>query len=233
MKILGISASPRDKQTSGTYLLVKTVLESSGIDYDLISLRGKKIQGCIACLGCVEDNVCVLKDDMAPLREKIVQADAYVIGAPNYYTGINAELHALLERFYQFRHREGDTLWGKLAIAVGVGGSTGQACCDDIEKFMAYNFIETVNKISAQGTSSCFSCGYGETCKVGLPTMLWGPGTKITEEMIPSVEKQPNLIREAKKAGQMLAKRLTDNHDRVAVTQKMQQVMMEKFKETT
>ena len=67
MKILGISGSPRKEDQSGTYTLVKTVLENSGCDYELISLRGKRIAGCIACLGCVKDNVCKVDDDMAAL----------------------------------------------------------------------------------------------------------------------------------------------------------------------
>jgi multimeric flavodoxin WrbA len=233
MKILGISGSSRPPEVSGVYRLVEAVLNASGNEYELISLRGKTIGGCIACMGCVADNVCKVRDDMEPLREKIAQADAYVIGAPNYYTGANALTHALLERLYQFRHQEGDTLWGKLAVAVGVGGTSGQCCCADIERFMAYNFIETIAKISGQGAASCYTCGYGETCKVGVPAMLYGPGTKITEDMIPDVTRQPEVIAAAERAGKLLAQRLSDGHDRSQVTRKMQAIMMEKFKSST
>ena len=83
MKILGISGSSRREDISGIYKLVRAVLEASGCDYDLVSLKGKKIVGCIACLGCVKDNVCKVNDDMADLRDRIVAADAFVIGAPN------------------------------------------------------------------------------------------------------------------------------------------------------
>jgi multimeric flavodoxin WrbA len=233
MKILGISGSSRTTEASGVYKLVKIVLEATGQDYELISLRGKKIGGCIACLGCVKDNVCKVKDDMADLRDKIVEADAYVIGAPNYYSRINALTSAFLERLYQFRHQTGNTLWGKLVVAVGVGGSSGQACCDDIERFMDYKFIETIAKVSGQGAASCFSCGYGETCKVGVPVMMHGEGVKITEDMIPDVTKQPELIAAAKKAGELLGQRLSNDHDRSKVTEKMQKIMMEKFKSST
>jgi multimeric flavodoxin WrbA len=229
MKILGISGSCRDEKTSNCYRLVRKVLESTGKKYELISLRSKVIRGCIACLGCVEDNVCVIKDDLTSLRDKIVEADAYVIGAPNYYSGINATTAALLERWFQFRHRTGDLLWGKLAIAVGVGGVNGFVVTDRIEQFMGYNFIETVAKVSGQGTASCFSCGYGETCKVGVPYMLYGEGVKITEDMITDVSKQPEVLKAAEQAGQELAKRLA-SHNRNDVTRKMQKIMMEHFK---
>ena len=70
MKILGISGSARDPETSGVYKVVKTVLDATGCDYELISLRGKKICGCIACLGCVKDNECKVQDDMTALRDR-------------------------------------------------------------------------------------------------------------------------------------------------------------------
>ena len=226
MKILGISGSPRDEKTSNCYRLVKMVLDSTGMEYELISLRGKVIRGCVACLGCVEDNVCVVKDDLLPLRDKIVEADAYVIGAPNYYSGMNATTAALLERWFQFRHQAGDLLWGKLAVVVGVGGTNGSAVTDGLERLMGYNFIETIAKVNGQGTASCFSCGYGQNCKVGIPYMLYGEGVKITEDMVPDISKQPQVLKSAEEAGRDLATRLT-SYNKNDVTIKMQKIMME------
>ncbi len=230
MKVLGISGSPRKEKQSGVHKLVETVLEATNLEYDLVSLRKMNISGCIACLGCVKDNVCKVEDDLQPLREKIVEADAFVIGAPNYYSGLNATTHALLERWFQFRHQEGDLLWGKLGVAVGVGGTEGHYPADDIEKFFFYNFMETVSKVSGQGAASCFSCGHGETCKVGIPYFLHGEGVKITEQIIPDVTKQPEVILAAEEAGKLLGSRLSEGHDRAQVTQKMQALMMEKFR---
>lgn len=230
MKILGISGSPRKSEVSGCYKLVQTVLDNTGLDYELISLKGKKISGCIACLGCVADNICKVEDDLAPLREKIVAADAYVIGAPNYYSTLNAVTHALLERWFQFRHQEGNLLWGKLAVAIGVGGTSGAFPAADLEKFFLYNFIETVAQVTGQGAASCYSCGYGETCQVGIPYFLYGAGVKITPEIIPDVARQPEVMQAAAEAGRLLGERLRQGHDRQQVTMKMQQKMMELFK---
>jgi len=232
MKILGISGSPRDERRSGTYRLVETVLQHTGYDYELVSLRGKVIAGCTACLGCAKDNICKVNDDLGPLRAKIVEADAFVIGAPNYYGTLNAATHAFLERWFQFRHQEGSALWGKLAVAVGVGGTSGLAVPWDMEKFFLYNFIEPVAKVDGQGAASCFSCGYGESCKVGIPSMLFGPGTPYTEEMIPDVAKQPQTLQVAAEAGRYLGERLRKGHDRQAVTQAMQARLMAMFQET-
>ncbi|WDP91691.1 MAG: flavodoxin family protein [Desulfobacter sp.] len=232
MKILGISGSPRKPGASGVMKLVETVLENTGCEYELVSLRNKQIAGCIACLGCVKDNVCKVKDDLTPLREKIVEADAFVIGAPNYYSTLNALTHAFLERWFQFRHQTGRTLWGKLAVAVGVGGTGGAAPADQLEKFFMYNFIETVAKVQGQGAASCYTCGFGETCQVGIPNMIHGPGVKITDNIIPDVEKQADVMAAAAEAGQLLGKRLGEGHDRTKVAQAVQDKMMAMFGQT-
>ncbi len=206
MKVLGIAGSPRAGST--TEQLVKEVLSTVECETEFISLAGKNIRPCIACLGCVEDNVCVLKDDLAELRESIVQADAYVIGAANYFSMLNGLAHCFLERWYQFRHREGKSVAGKLGVAVGVSGGDSAAPAENIKTFFQYNQIECVDTVTAQGPACCFVCGYGEECKVGAIHMFYGAGTKITPEMIPDLSKQPEQIAAAHAAGKKLSDRL-------------------------
>jgi multimeric flavodoxin WrbA len=206
MKVLGISGSPRKDQT--TDQLVKEVLAGIGLETEFISLAGKRIGPCIACLGCVQDNICKVEDDMQELRQKIVEADAYVIGGANYFSMINGLTHCFLERFYQFRHREGKAVAGKLGVAVGIGGSSGDQVVENIKTFFQYNQIECIGTVSAQGPASCFVCGYGETCKVGAIQMFFGPGTKITPEITPSLTRQPTKLEDAKALGNLVRKRL-------------------------
>jgi multimeric flavodoxin WrbA len=206
MKVLGISGSPR--MDHSTDRLVKEVLSTVGVETEFVSLAGKTIGPCIACLGCVKDNVCKVRDDMQELRQKIVDADAYVIGAANYYSMLNGLSHCFLERFYQFRHREGKAISGKLAVAVGIGGSSGDLVVENIKTFLQYNQIECIGTVSAQGPASCFTCGFGEDCKTGAIHMFFGAGTKITPEMIPDLSKQPETLEEARALGQTLGERL-------------------------
>ncbi|MCD6532675.1 MAG: flavodoxin family protein [Deltaproteobacteria bacterium] len=206
MKVLGISGSPR--KGYNTDRMVKEVLSTITVETEFVSLAGKKIGPCISCLGCIEDNICKVKDDMQGLRQKIIEADAYVIGAPNYYSMINGLSHCFLERFYQFRHQEGKGISGKLGVAVGIGGRNGDPVVDNIKTFFQYNQIDCVGSVSAQGVANCFICGYGETCKVGAVHMFFGPGTKITEETTPSLDKQPEKIEEARELGRKLDARL-------------------------
>lgn len=206
MKVLGISGSPR--RNHSTDRLVQEVLSTVDCDKEFVSLAGQSIGACVACLGCVRNNTCVIKDDMQALRAKIVEADAYVIGGANYYSMLNSLTHCFLERFYQFRHQEGKDVAGKLGVAVGVGGSTGDLAVEQIKTMMQYHQIECIGAVSAQGAASCFSCGFGEDCKVGAIHMFFGPGTKITPELIPDLSKQPDKLEQARTLGHKLSARL-------------------------
>ena len=85
---------------------------------------------------------------------------------------------------------------------------------------MLYNFVETVAKVSGQGAASCYTCGHGETCKVGIPNLLHGEEVKITDKII---------LAAAVNAGKLLGERLRQGHDRMEVIQRMQEKMMAMF----
>jgi multimeric flavodoxin WrbA len=208
VKVLGIGGSPRKSST--TDQLVQEVLAGvEGCETEFVSLSGKQIGPCRACLACVETNVCAVKDDMQPLRQKIVDADAYVIGGANFFNNLNGLTHCFMERWYQFRHRESKIVAGKLGVAVGVaGGGDRKPVVDVIRTFFQYNQIDCVGTVDAQGPACCFVCGYGEECKVGAIHRFFGPGTKITEEFTPSLAKQPEAISAARQLGKQLGERL-------------------------
>ncbi|MGR3175226.1 MAG: flavodoxin family protein [Candidatus Scalindua sp.] len=224
MKILGISGSPRKSHT--TEGLVKAILDATGLETELVSLHDKVINGCICCLGCVEDNVCKVRDDYIPLMHKVLNADAIVIGAPNYFGRLNALTHAFLERFYCFRHDKdglgGMKLSGKIGAIASVGGGGEwempgrdkkmyEIAGEDIKGFFDYNEIECVGTVEAQGAVPCFSCGYGEVCSVSGVKAFFGQDAKISPEIIPCLDKQPEVINKAKSLGKALRERLQVN----------------------
>jgi len=53
-----------------------------------------------------------------------------------------------------------------------------------------------------------------------------------TEDMIPRVTKQPEVMEAAAAAGKQLGERLRNGHDRKAVAQKMQRTLMQMFAES-
>ncbi|MFA6190296.1 MAG: flavodoxin family protein [Candidatus Staskawiczbacteria bacterium] len=95
MKIVGISGSPRKKNTN--YML-ETVLDATGFDYDLILLKDKKIKPCNACGGCYKSHKCIVKDDMQKIYNKILDADILVLGSPTYFDNVSAIMKSFMDR---------------------------------------------------------------------------------------------------------------------------------------
>lgn len=205
--ILGISASGRkDGITSKT---VKEILAASELPYEYISLAGKKINGCSGLTGCAKNNRCVPQDDWNAIGELMLQADAIVFGAPNYYGSINALGHACLERTYCFRHNDVFSLRGKIGVSVCTTNDENNSVRSYIEKMMISNKMQLFGNVYAQSFSQCYTCGYGHKCYAGSVVEKHGVLKKIEEQHLPPCyEAQEETRRVAISAGQMLAKHL-------------------------
>lgn len=171
--ILGISGSGRtDGIISQT---VQKILVESKMEYEYISLSGKTIQGCIGCLRCTGDNICKLKDDFAPIAEKMKKADAIILGAPCYYDFVNAKTHALIERTaYSFHHNSKYILLKKPCITVSTRWVRDKKNMpgDPTKDYMQWAFIfanrmESIGHVTAHGYGCCYTCGYGHNCAAG------------------------------------------------------------------
>jgi len=189
--ILGISASGRssvrnecDTLTKGvTEEMVKYVLRNTGESFEYISLNGKKILGCQGCLKCASDNVCVLEDDWAEIRDKIFEAEALVFGAPVYYGQINSIGHAFLERTFSLRHRETFKLTGKPNVIITAGTDQPNPAEDYIKMMFRGNYMTPpIGSLRVRGVSQCLTCGYGQTCAAGSVVGLYGYLDEIKDE---------------------------------------------------
>ena len=216
--ILGISASGRQsvRDESGRLLkgvndhLVKYVLEKTGEEYEYVSLAGKKISGCQACLACAKDNICVIDDDWAEIRDKMFEADAVVFGAPNYYGTINAHGHAFLERTFSLRHRERFPLAGKLNAIVASGRVDDNPAEKFIRQMFRSNYMaEPVGVIHVSGIAQCYTCGFGEKCAAGAVVGKHGFLDEIQPWMIPQI--QPDVYKKADILAQRLGSVVRNN----------------------
>ena len=166
--ILGISASGRKNRM--VHQTVFAIAQAVGQKYEVISLAGKRINGCIGCTQCAKDNICKIKDDWNEIGEKMAQADVIIFGAPNYYGTINALGHACLERTFSFRHREAFILKGKIGISVSTSSdpsSENDAVKAMIQRFMQSNQMEILGHVTAEAYSQCYTCGFGRDCSAG------------------------------------------------------------------
>jgi multimeric flavodoxin WrbA len=131
MKVVAINGSPR--KGGNTEILLKKVLEtlsSAGWETEFIQLGGRKIRGCVACYRCfnAKDARCTVDTDLFnQCFEKMLAADAIILGTPTYFTDVSAEMKALLDRAGFVSVANGGLLRGKIGaavVAVRRGGGT-------------------------------------------------------------------------------------------------------------
>jgi len=125
VKVVGISGSPR--AGGNTEILVAEALEgarSKGAEVELIVLSGKEIKGCVAHPTCGQSGKCLINDDMQLIYEKLLSADAIIIGTPVYFGGMTSQTKAFLDRTYLLS-KMGKKLEGKVGGVIAVGGRAG------------------------------------------------------------------------------------------------------------
>ena len=104
MKVLAICGSFRDE--SNTNKLVKKIAESSGCDCELIYLGKLEIKPCTGCASCMmNEGRCAIDDDMQGLYDKLINADAIIVGSPTYYMDVSAAVKSLIDRSLALNYR--------------------------------------------------------------------------------------------------------------------------------
>jgi multimeric flavodoxin WrbA len=103
MKVAIFNGSPRKE--GNTAAILKGVAKSfmdNGSQVDYFDLFDMSFKDCSACMGCKKGEECVQKDALSPALQKILKADAIVIGSPIYFSAETATTKALIDRFYSF-----------------------------------------------------------------------------------------------------------------------------------
>jgi multimeric flavodoxin WrbA len=127
MKVIGINASPRGKD-SNTLKLTNAVLagaKEEGAETELIDLYTLRIEYCTACGTCYATGECTLLDDFSDLFDRIMNADGIVLGTPNYIDSVPAPMKALFDRMADAIHCQ--MLTGKFGCSVCTAGGAGEA----------------------------------------------------------------------------------------------------------
>ena len=104
MKILAFNGSPRLKANTAT-MLDNAICgaRENGAEVELFNLYKIQFSGCISCFSCKRLDqerpiVCVVKDDLEPVLEKLSEFDAILIATPVYFGSESAATRALIER---------------------------------------------------------------------------------------------------------------------------------------
>jgi multimeric flavodoxin WrbA len=211
MKVLGVSGSPI--KNSNTDRALKAVLDATGCETDFVKLINHTVAPCRACLGCVETNQCVVKDDGVVLTEKAKQADALVIAGFTPYSTLDARTKAFIERLYPLRHTHG--------FMAGKPGGAVITCCvpEDneilppacqmgihaIQFYMMEEGMNFVGSVKVHGNVPCVKCGHGDECKMTGIKMLYGPDATVDSVGIETFEQQPEAMEAAAELGRKIA----------------------------
>ncbi|MBE6765078.1 MAG: flavodoxin family protein [Ruminococcaceae bacterium] len=98
-KVLILSGSPRKGGNSD--ILCDEFAKGArkaGHTVEKIRVAEKNIGYCRACYACRDTGVCAIKDDMADVMQKIIDADVLVLASPVYFYSIDAQLKTLIDR---------------------------------------------------------------------------------------------------------------------------------------
>jgi multimeric flavodoxin WrbA len=159
MRVVAFNGSPRrDGNTAALLRIALEELEAAGHRTELVQLGGLHLRGCRACYGCVarEDGRCAVQDDeLNGLVEKLLDADAVLIGTPTYFADVSTEVKAFIDRAGLVTRVNGNLLRRKLGaavVAVRRGGS--------IHAFDTINHFFLISEMIVVG-SSYWNLGIG------------------------------------------------------------------------
>lgn len=137
MKALLINGSPHAKGCTYTALSeLKRTLESEGIETELIHVGNQDVRGCIACGQCRKLGKCVFDDVVNEVASKLAEADAFVIGAPVYYSSPAGGAISFMDRLFFSTFNIDKTMKvGAAVVTCRRGGNT--ASFDVLNKYFS------------------------------------------------------------------------------------------------
>ena len=103
-KMILLNASPRkNKNTAQMLESVMKGAQEAGAECELIHLVGLNFKGCMSCFACKRkgntcNGLCAYKDELRPVLEKILAADAFVMGSPIYWSYPTGMFRNVIER---------------------------------------------------------------------------------------------------------------------------------------
>ncbi|MDO5295186.1 MAG: flavodoxin family protein [bacterium] len=166
-KVVAINASPR--LNWNTDILVQEAAkgaEEAGAAVEKFNLyRLDKFSGCISCFGCKlpkNQGKCVCKDGLTPVLDSIRQADALIIGTPNYLGDVSAACRAFYERliFQGLTYCKNPAFYpaAKIPVLFIMTSNMPQ------EDYAKYGYAQTIVRYkttldSAIGPTEVFVCG--------------------------------------------------------------------------
>ena len=126
-KTLLISGSPKpDGNTAQLMGECAKVIQEQGVEAEVISFAGMKIESCTACGKCSETGKCDIQDGLNEIIEKVRSAQGLIVGSPVYFGTARGDVMAALQRIGYVSRKSDQFLSGKVGGAVAVARRGGQ-----------------------------------------------------------------------------------------------------------
>jgi len=126
MKILGLIGSYR--KLGNTEVLVKEALmeaQQRGAEVSVLRLTDLRIDPCKGCMACAfKQEDCLIPDGWRTFRDKLLESDAVILGAPTYLLGPAGIIKMITDRNIAFQSRAIEHA-GKPGAIIGVSGVLG------------------------------------------------------------------------------------------------------------
>ena len=159
MKVIAFNGSARkDGNTATMVRWVFEELEKEGIETELYQMKGKKINGCIACFKCMQnlDQRCSVDNDVVnECIEKMLEADGIILASPVYFADVTPQIKALMDRSGMVGIANGSMFRRKVGASV-VAARRGGA----IHTFDSLNHFFFISQMIVPG-SSYWNMGFG------------------------------------------------------------------------
>ena len=148
MLIVGFCGSPREQATDYVLKIALEELKKQGFETVFFTVKGKKINYCIHCDYCLENKVCIFKDDMQEVYSLLKKANGIIFATPVYNGGVSAQTKAIMDRCRAAAAGEKNFFKNKIGIGLALGGDRigGQeAALTQIITFYILNAIQPVS----------------------------------------------------------------------------------------
>ncbi len=193
VKLLALLGSVR--RGGNTQLLLESVINGAkiaGAEAEIIRLSDLKIAPCMNCGGCDEDGICVQKDDMQQLFDKLLTYDLILLASPIYFMGVSAWTKAMIDRCqalwvrkYKLNKLPGRPRESRKGVFIAVSGMKKPTAFDGA-KLTVQSFFATIHVTY-------------------IGDILY-PGMDVKGD----IAKHPSALAEAKKLGEEIIKEFDD-----------------------
>ena len=202
-KVIILNGSPR--KNFNTAKLLKEAqkgAESAGAEVEYFNLYDYNFLGCRSCFACqrkgsTTDGICAIKDDIRPILEKCINANAIIIGSPVYFSYPTGVFRSFIERLLFANHtymvdKENGGLKRRLDKTIPTGVIFTMNCPEELAAQINYPTIleENVKSLNhimgyAEGLYSYDTYQFSDYTKYNCDLFDEEAKAKVREEQFP------------------------------------------------